>query len=309
MKVMFSSTYVDLAAYREEVLRALQNFQVDLGAMEIFYSRPETTKEVSIAETLSSDIYIGVFAWRYGTVDSETQKSITQLEYETAYGKSVPCFIFLMDENYPVPPKSIDLIHTNKLRAFKALMMKNHTCTFFTTQKDLALKVVGSLGKHLSYYNPGIIKNGFWDKLNDLYLARELKDLAPKFNAALNDIELIFGLEGQLARLEKVLDYLNNSYDHLDQDTKSLLMKLGVGVEAYANLPYYENPFVNRDWEMRVLGLNNWMLETRGMLTQLKVKVLELLNVRCPNDEVLQTQLHQAKEELVKFISNSVLYD
>jgi len=49
-KIMLSSTYLDLKEHRRIALEALQNLQQHLGAMEIFYAKPNKPKDVCISE-------------------------------------------------------------------------------------------------------------------------------------------------------------------------------------------------------------------------------------------------------------------
>jgi len=54
------------------------------------------------------DIYIGIFAWRYGFIPNDDSASITEKEYRHAKKHNIPCLIFLLDEKTPCPPNFID---------------------------------------------------------------------------------------------------------------------------------------------------------------------------------------------------------
>jgi hypothetical protein len=49
------------------------------------------------------DVYVGIFAWRYGHVPPEHTKSITELEYREAKKYRIPTRIFLLHENAEWP--------------------------------------------------------------------------------------------------------------------------------------------------------------------------------------------------------------
>lgn len=310
-KIMLSSTYLDLKEHRRIALEALQNLQQHLGAMEIFYAKPNKPKDVCISEAESSDIYIGVIAWRYGIIDEETGKSLTRLEYEAAHNKDLPCLIFLIDKEYPFPAKFIDKSDSgSKLADFRKTLKSNHTCSFFTTPQDLALKILRSLQNYLpDFANNKLRRNGYWEKLHDLYISRELKDLAPDFNASYADLKIIEEIENNLKGLENIHDLINNSYDKMEQDLCNLLSKVGYDLQKIRGLPYYENPFIHRDWEVRVLGLSNWTLHIKGSLLQLKVRALEKENVLTPNDAKLSEKLRYAKKQLKEFVERAILVD
>lgn len=78
VRVFLSSTWQDLQPEREAVEKALHRMQdaAFLG-MEYFGSRPDTPRDVSLAEVDRSDIYVGIFAQRYGS-------GITEAEYRRA---------------------------------------------------------------------------------------------------------------------------------------------------------------------------------------------------------------------------------
>src|SRR5215211_7934071 len=61
----------------------------------------------------SCNIYIGIFAWRYGYIPNDNKEnpenlSITELEYRKSKEKGIPCLIFLLDESVPWPRKFSD---------------------------------------------------------------------------------------------------------------------------------------------------------------------------------------------------------
>lgn len=83
--VFISSTYEDLKKHRRKVWDILEKYNVNVRGMEKFGARKETSLETSLAEVGVSDIYVGIIALRLGSINKETGKSITQLEYVRAY--------------------------------------------------------------------------------------------------------------------------------------------------------------------------------------------------------------------------------
>ena len=84
VRVFISSTWEDLQPEREAVEKALHRMQnTAFAGMEYFGSRSETPKEISLAEVDRSDIYIGIFAHRYGS-------GITEAEYRRARQRGLP---------------------------------------------------------------------------------------------------------------------------------------------------------------------------------------------------------------------------
>lgn len=144
--VFVSSTFEDLKNYRSKAWDTLQEYDVNIRGMEKFGARTEKPLETSLAEVEQSDIYVGIIAYRLGTIDKKTRKSITQLEYEKAYElyklgkKNREILIYFIDErNAKISPSFIDFGEKHeKLQAFKSILKENHTIATFVDEDHLA---------------------------------------------------------------------------------------------------------------------------------------------------------------------------
>lgn len=145
IRIFISSTWLDLQSERQAVEEALQRMQASFAGMEYFGSRPETPRDVSLAEVNRCDVYIGIFAHRYGS-------GITEAEYRRAQERNLPCFIYLKDENVPVLPSFIesDRDEAAKLKALKSDLKARHTISYFKSPDNLATEVLADLHKHLT---------------------------------------------------------------------------------------------------------------------------------------------------------------
>ena len=141
--VFVSSTFVDLQPYRNAVCDALHRLEAVVRGMEYFGALPETPRDECLRIVRSCSFYIGIFAMRYGSIDGESGKSLTQLEYEEAQRLRLPCLIYLLDEErQPVLPKYIEFGEpAEKLRQFKRTLKLSHVVSFFTSPEDLAVRV------------------------------------------------------------------------------------------------------------------------------------------------------------------------
>lgn len=110
--------------------------------MELFGALPDTPKEECLRLVRSANAYVGIFAMRYGSVDPQSGKSLTQLEYEEAQAIRLPSLIYVIDEEtHPVLPKHVDTgPSAEKLRALKGVLKKSHVVNFFSSPEDLAAK-------------------------------------------------------------------------------------------------------------------------------------------------------------------------
>jgi hypothetical protein len=150
--VFVSSTFVDLQPYRQAVRDALHRLEAVVRGMEYFGALPETPRDECLRIVRSCNFYVGIFAMRYGSIDAESGKSLTRLEYEEAQRQRLPSLIYLLDEErQPVLPKHIEFGESaERLREFKRTLKSNHVVSFFTTPEDLAVRVSQDL--------PGLIE-------------------------------------------------------------------------------------------------------------------------------------------------------
>lgn len=155
MKVFISSTYKDLIDYRAAAIRAVEGTNYQAGKMEVFGARSDEPVEVCLKEVLDSDLFIGIYALRYGYIPDGSDISITEMENAHAkkLGKVIYCFL-LDDENQPWLKKWIEGDPgKSKLESFKKQIQKDHVCDYFTTPDDLRAKVAGALSHFVAYHD------------------------------------------------------------------------------------------------------------------------------------------------------------
>ena len=97
-RIYISSTYDDLKQEREAAAKAVRRLGHQSVCMEDYVAAPQLPVEKCLQDVRSCDVYVGIFAWRYGFIPKGYDKSITHLEYETAKQAGIPCLIFLTDK-------------------------------------------------------------------------------------------------------------------------------------------------------------------------------------------------------------------
>lgn len=149
--VFISSTFLDLAPHRKAIWELLEEFDVSVRGMEQFGARTGTPLETCIAELEQSDVYVGVIAFRFGSLHIPSGKSFTQLEYERAQFLSKETLIYLIDEeNASVQVKFMDKgAELEKLEAFKRTLRDRHTIDTFVSPDDLVEKLRRDLQRHV----------------------------------------------------------------------------------------------------------------------------------------------------------------
>lgn len=152
MKIFLSSTYKDLIGHREVAARAIERLGQQGIRMEVFGARPVEATNACLEEIADCDALIGIYAHRYGYVPCGQLKSITEQEYDFAMENNKPTFCFIVDEDYPWPPKFIEAEPgRQQLQAFLKRIQATVVTEIFTNPDDLAFKVAASLGRFLLY--------------------------------------------------------------------------------------------------------------------------------------------------------------
>ena len=148
--IFVSSTYEDLKSYRDEVERSIICMNQTIKGMEFFGSTPERPLDKCLQTVRECKLYIGIIGMRYGSVEEDSGKSFTELEYDEAVKNRIPVLIYILDENHPIASRFVDKGEgAEKLEAFKTRLKKAHVVSSFTTPADLGKKVTQDLMNEL----------------------------------------------------------------------------------------------------------------------------------------------------------------
>lgn len=154
--VFIGSTKDDLKEYRTAVREAILNLGLFPNGMENWSVEDETAVELCRRKMDESEIYVGIYAYRYGWQPSgHGGKSITEMEYDWATVKGIPRLCFIVDDNYPWAETKKDAATKANLDAFKS-RVREGIVGFFTTPDDLKAQVTAAIAK----YSPRIQLNG-----------------------------------------------------------------------------------------------------------------------------------------------------
>lgn len=159
--VFISSTYIDLVSYRQKVIETIQKSNMHPVAMEFFGSKSGYPIQTCHDAFLESDIFIGIYAHRYGFIPDAKMTYNTRGEIHHCDGKtSVTHFeyiwankylndrmlLFVIQDDTPWTLKFIDKDDSErKLSDFKNTILRHQTVDFFNTEDDLAKKVATAL--------------------------------------------------------------------------------------------------------------------------------------------------------------------
>ncbi|WP_166682919.1 DUF4062 domain-containing protein [Streptomyces aquilus] len=160
VKVYLSSTVSDLEKYRAAVLARLRKLPLDVIAMEDYAAFDERPLEKCLADVASCDVYVGLFAFRYGYVpdvgpQNPDGRSITELEYRKAGEAGRKRLIFLVEDGASWPMGHVDALtdpaapSATGIKRLRDELKKVHGIGWFTNPGDLAADVVSAVAADL----------------------------------------------------------------------------------------------------------------------------------------------------------------
>lgn len=203
MRAFVSATFIDLMSYRKIAQETLMSLGIEAIMMEYIGPTPDEPTKACLKEIKESDIFIGIYAHRYGYIPNGESKSVIHIEFEYAKEQGKPLFCYIVDNEYPWLPEMIeDDPGRSKLRLLKENIRRDLLIRTFKDPENLGRLMAGSLGKWLQ--DPEI------RKLYNLIIPVHSKTLIAVFGKRL--INSTITREG-LSRIIKLVDYLKKAID------------------------------------------------------------------------------------------------
>ncbi|MHB8271969.1 DUF4062 domain-containing protein [Bradyrhizobium sp.] len=144
--VFIGSTVLDLLDHREQVRLACQRAGFAPHTMERLPALDEDAIDASMRMVEEADVYIGVFANRYGYVPDGHEISIAEMEYDRAVRLDMPRLIFLSHDDHLFRAKDVDVgPNAQRLKALKDRIAASRVAVFFKSPEDLRSHVVEAL--------------------------------------------------------------------------------------------------------------------------------------------------------------------
>ncbi|MCP4264743.1 MAG: SUMF1/EgtB/PvdO family nonheme iron enzyme [Candidatus Brocadiaceae bacterium] len=154
-RVFVSSTYIDLIEYRKAAEKAINDQGQKYEGMEYLGARNEEPTEACLELVEECDLFIGIYAWRYGHIPDGSEISITEQEYLHAIKTGIPCLCYFIDEEYPWKPKFIEGgTSKEKLEQFKNNISKEHVLAKFTEPIYLENSIIRDLSNWVADNRP-----------------------------------------------------------------------------------------------------------------------------------------------------------
>ncbi|MBI4003059.1 MAG: SUMF1/EgtB/PvdO family nonheme iron enzyme [Nitrospira defluvii] len=157
--IYLSSTYEDLKEYRRVVVEALRKSGYQVIAMEDYVAADQRPVDQCLKDVEKADIYIGLFAFRYGYVPPSQHNnpqgwSITELEFRRAEALHKSCLTFVVNETTDWP-RSYDDARTSadkgdRINTLRQYLLTEKLAGAFASPYELAALVLAAVAKHLT---------------------------------------------------------------------------------------------------------------------------------------------------------------
>ena len=150
LQVFVSSTYTDLKDDRQAAVESILKAGHIPAGMELFAAGDKSQWEVIQQWILDSDVYMLILGGRYGTVETKSGLSYTELEYDFAAKSGKPHFaVVIKDDALEDRVKKqgshvFEKEYPVKLSAFRKKVLSKMS-SFFSDHKDIKLAVHESL--------------------------------------------------------------------------------------------------------------------------------------------------------------------
>ena len=204
LTAMISSTALDLPEHRAQAHQACLDAGVFPIGMEQLPARDATGVAASLEMVEQADIYIGIYAFRYGWVPDGQDISITEMEFDHAVARKAEdklqeILVFTAHKNHAVTFDDVeaDKVAQEKLRKFKERAADRRVRREFKSAEELHRLVFQALSEFKSR------QQGAFEAPRTL-IPHNLPRLQP-----------FFGREDELAQIREALDPDNRTWGAL----------------------------------------------------------------------------------------------
>jgi len=146
LQIFISSTYIDMKEERQAAVEAILKSGNIPAGMELFTSGNESQLQTIMRWIDESDIYVLLLGGRYGSIESSSGISYTEVEYDYAVSQKKPYFaIVITNEALKKKVKliGVDAIENenpSKLKDFREKVLSNIS-SFYEEPKDIKLGI------------------------------------------------------------------------------------------------------------------------------------------------------------------------
>ncbi len=290
-QVFISSTYKDLIEERKKALDILLMADCIPAGMEAFVATDLAQFEVIKKVIDLCDYYVLIIGKKYGSVNSDTGISYTEMEYDYAISKGIPVLVFALDSSVELPPEKCesDAKSAEKLQAFRDRAMTNRLATVWKTVEDLT----GALAIAIMKAKAEITRPG-WQRGTDYDEASLRRN--------------IMSLDEENKKLKAELEEKNNTIRSLTEQSDLAFEDYPISIPFYYYyVPMYsidktrEDSCFNTDLKTLFIAISTQMLDVMILESVIKEAVSSLLprigeSQFISDQQIIKRILNQFKE-------------
>jgi hypothetical protein len=147
------------------------------------------------------------------------------------------------------------------------------------------------------------------DRLNKLDHIFVDSGLAMDVKGDSNFFDVIVSAYDALNGIENLLEIFHQSDKSLKEDFEALLDRKTISPKLFNDIPSYENPFDNRNWELHNLGAPNLLQRLHIDVLHLEVKYLEEYLKTHSDDLKAKANFEKVKETLKEYAKTAMHVD
>lgn len=143
-KLFLSRTSADLGVEYSEAVKKVLRKKFDVIEQTAFGARPTSPTATSVGEVEKADVFVGIYAFRYGNVPPGAEKSITEQELDGAEKLDLDRFCFIASEDADPSLRQHqdeDPVKREKLRELKERIERDLSFAPFRDVGELVEKV------------------------------------------------------------------------------------------------------------------------------------------------------------------------
>lgn len=255
LQIFVSSTYQDLIEDRQAAVGAILKAGHIPAGMELFTSGNKSQMETIRKWIDESDVYMLILGGRYGSIETTTGISYTELEYDYAVQQEKALFAIVINEDTlelrvkKIGSSVMEKENPQQLKMFREKVLSNIS-SFFEDTKDIKLCVHESLSDYAMDKN---LKG--WVSANEVTNSQQLLDEISKLRQ--DNEKLIEELSNANKRLEATpisdINTSDENYGELIELLQSIEVKIPAHISSnkeeytvtlYTIFIYYKNDFI-----------------------------------------------------------------
>ena len=206
--------------------------------------------------------------------------------------------LLLLCHAHHVETNDVSEYTTDVLKAIKKEHEDTYKKFYFSIEEGVLRKITASI-------------ESYWDRIDRLNRLEHVAppDVAVSIDARASFSKVVESCRETLQWMSSRHDALRESSEELRGDFRKLLTTNGVDASVFDAVPYYENPFVNRDWETHHVSLPNGIQRLQVDLLHLEIKFLEECLKSNGGSQEVQIRLDQLREQFAEMARSEVAVD